>query len=108
MSDGSYPVELQRIEPRGLKIVWSDGRQRLYSIAQLRKACPCATCREKHAAAPPSLGTLPILSAAEARPLQIVAMRPVGNYAYGIAFSDDHSSGIYTFDYLRDLGTEAT
>jgi DUF971 family protein len=27
----------------------------------------------------------------------------VGQYAYGIAFSDGHSSGIYTLDYLREL-----
>jgi DUF971 family protein len=32
-------------------------------------------------------------------------MTPVGNYAYGIAFSDGHDTGIYTVDYLRELGT---
>jgi DUF971 family protein len=28
----------------------------------------------------------------------------VGQYAYSIEFSDGHSSGIYTLDYLRELG----
>ncbi len=47
---------------------------------------------------------LPVLSMAEAQPLRIDGMRPVGNYAYNIAFSDGHDSGIFTFDYLRELG----
>ena len=34
----------------------------------------------------------------------IKAMKPVGNYAYGIAFSDGHDTGIYTLEILRSLG----
>ena len=48
--------------------------------------------------------SLPVLSMAEAQPLRIEGMRPVGNYAYNIAFSDGHDSGIFTFEYLRELG----
>ena len=33
-------------------------------------------------------------------------MKPVGNYAYCIAFSDGHDTGIYTFEQLRELGHE--
>ena len=40
----------------------------------------------------------------EARPTTIEHMRPVGNYAYNIGFSDGHDSGIFTFDYLFELG----
>ncbi len=40
----------------------------------------------------------------EARPTRVEHMRPVGNYAYNIQFSDGHDSGIYTFDYLVELG----
>jgi DUF971 family protein len=49
---------------------------------------------------------LPVLSAAEARPLKVEGMRPVGNYAYAIAFSDGHDTGIYTLEFLRELGTD--
>ena len=31
-------------------------------------------------------------------------MRPMGNYAYAIAFNDGHSSGIYSLDLFRELG----
>jgi DUF971 family protein len=30
-------------------------------------------------------------------------MKPVGQYAYKIEFSDGHDSGIYTLDFLREL-----
>ena len=47
---------------------------------------------------------LPVLSAAEAQPLRIDSMQPVGSYAYNIAFSDGHSSGIFTMKMLHNKG----
>jgi len=35
-------------------------------------------------------------------------MKPLGNYAYVIHFSDGHDSGIYEFSLLRSLGTNLT
>ena len=52
--------------------------------------------------------SLPVLSAAEARPLVIEDMKPVGSYAYTIAFSDGHNTGIYTLEHLRELGREVS
>jgi DUF971 family protein len=51
---------------------------------------------------------LPVLSLAEAQPLRITAMDPVGRYAYGIHFSDGHNTGIYTLESLRELGEDAS
>ncbi|REK11395.1 MAG: DUF971 domain-containing protein [Planctomycetota bacterium] len=98
------PTKLERRDGSKLLIEWSDGERREISFGELRKACPCATCREKHGAPPEPSGGLPVLSAAEARPLTIEGMRPVGHYAYAIAFSDGHDSGIYTLELLRSLG----
>ena len=85
-----------------IEIAWSDGHRAVYAPRLLRDACPCATCRETRAKpAPPQL--LPVLSPAETQPLAIIGMTPVGQYAYSIEFSDGHSSGIYTLDYLREL-----
>jgi DUF971 family protein len=36
----------------------------------------------------------------------IAAVDPVGNYAVRLTFSDRHDSGIYSWAYLRKLGTE--
>jgi DUF971 family protein len=103
----SYPTHLERRGDR-LLIRWSDGGRRLYRPAELRKACPCATCREKRAAedADKMKSLLRVISAEEARPLTIAGMEPVGNYAYKVIFSDGHDTGIFTFESLRELGEE--
>jgi DUF971 family protein len=98
------PKKLELVEGNQLRITWSDGQIRDYAVRELRDKCPCATCREKRNAPPPSPLQLPIISAAEAQPLRITAMKPVGNYAYSIDFSDGHNTGIYTLESLREMG----
>ncbi|WP_236625166.1 DUF971 domain-containing protein [Rhodopirellula sp. SWK7] len=104
------PTSIERIGETGIQITWSDGATTQWTAQQLRDACPCATCREKHgklhgdeddAPSQPKLIGLPVLSAAEAQPTRIEAMQPVGTYAYNIAFSDGHNSGLFTFARLR-------
>jgi DUF971 family protein len=89
--------------PPVVEIAWSDGVTSTYSPRLLRDACPCATCRERRAE-PAAASLLPVLDPKETVPLAITGMTPVGQYAYSIEFSDGHSSGIYTLDYLRELG----
>lgn len=100
------PTKLELVQSNRLRITWSDRQVREYPFRELRDNCPCATCREKRKAPPPSPLQLPIISAAEAQPLRITAMKPVGNYAYSIEFSDGHNTGIYTLESLRELGQE--
>jgi DUF971 family protein len=98
------PMELKLAAPDVLEIAWSDGEIRQYPVRMLRENCPCATCLEKRSAEePPNL--LPILNAQELAPLRITSMKPTGNYAYGIEFSDGHDTGIFTLELLRSLGT---
>ena len=99
-----YPTKLAKSGADRLLIEWSDGQRRSYSFAELRDKCPCASCREKRSQPPAASNLLPVLSAAEARPLEVQGMKPVGNYAYSIEFSDGHDTGIYTFEFLRELG----
>ena len=99
------PTAVQLTPTGQLQIHWSDG-VRVYEIRDLREACPCATCREKRGAAQPS-PLFPVLSEAELQPLTIASMEPLGNYAYHIAFSDGHDTGIFTLERLRSLGQDA-
>jgi len=39
--------------------------------------------------------------------VRAAGMQPLGNYAYHIDFSDGHNTGIYSLEYLRQLGDEA-
>jgi DUF971 family protein len=36
----------------------------------------------------------------------ISAIEPIGNYAVRIVFDDGHDSGLYAWDYFRELGEE--
>jgi len=101
------PTKLELSPTGGLLITWSDHQRREYTVRELRDACPCATCREKRtAAAGAPSNPFAVLSPEELRPLAIRGMEPVGSYAYKIDFSDDHDTGIYTLERLRELGRE--
>jgi DUF971 family protein len=109
-----FPTAIQLIGDDQLQITWNDGAKHLLRLRMLRDHCPCATCREKRRAeleSPTQFSSrteLPVLSLAETQPLRIVSMQPVGNYAYGIAFSDGHDTGIFSLELLRELGERAT
>jgi DUF971 family protein len=100
----SYPTALKLADDGRLLITWSDQVTKRYRVRELRDACPCATCREKRNAPPADPLALPLLSKVELEPLRIQGMKPVGNYAYTISFSDGHDTGIFTFELLRELG----
>jgi len=102
------PTKLELATPDRLRITWSDGAIHDYPVRELRDRCPCATCREIRNAPPPATTLLPIITDAETRPLRITAMKPVGNYAYSIDFSDGHDTGIYTLETLREWGRETS
>ncbi|THF64767.1 DUF971 domain-containing protein [Pseudothauera nasutitermitis] len=38
------------------------------------------------------------------RDVEVLGLEPVGNYALKPSFSDGHDSGLYSWDYLYDLG----
>lgn len=85
---------------------WSGDQTTRWTAGKLRRECPCATCREKRRGESESVAAkpagLPVLSAAEAKPLTVQTLRPVGNYAYNVVFSDGHHSGLFTLEMLRD------
>jgi len=86
-----------------LEITWEDGARTRHPGSQLRRACPCAECRGE-AGLPGRLATVERLPEEE-QTLSDVTL--VGQYALQIAFASGHATGIYTFGYLRRLGSEA-
>lgn len=98
-----------------LVIEWQDGHTCVYSIAHLRTMCPCAQCKGVRAGNDPAVGggaatgggkkksLLTILPGNFAAPLRAEGAEFVGNYALRIDWSDGHGSGIYSFEYLRDI-----
>ena len=106
-ADIPTPIGLSKSLDRKLTIQWSDGLVQEIPFWALRKGCQCAQCNEDRMRPEEKEklnSGLPILTAAQAQPLNIDKMHPVGNYAYNIHFSDGHSSGIFTFELLRAIG----
>jgi ATP-binding protein involved in chromosome partitioning len=89
-----------------LLIEWRDGVTHSLSWSFLRKRCPCAVCRNDQTVPPEPEALLPVINMEEAQPIKATGMKPIGNYAYGINFSDGHDSGIYALEFLRQLGEE--
>ena len=99
----SYPIGLRLSDDHRLVIDWSDNVSSRIPFRVLRDNCPCAHCREA-ARNPQPAELLPVISASEAQPLVVQGVKPLGNYAYTIAFSDGHDTGIYKLELLRLLG----
>lgn len=84
-----------------LAVDWDDGSRSNLLLKFLRERCPCAGCVDEWS----GQRTLdPKSVPANVYPL---SMTPVGNYAVQIGWSDDHRSGIYSWELLRRLTEEA-
>jgi DUF971 family protein len=99
------PVKIELGPDNDLFIDWSDGVRQRYALRELADACPCANCREARSARAPSPSALNVVSPDELPQLQLRAITPVGNYAYKIEMEGGCDTGIYTLEYLRELGT---
>ena len=102
------PVEVVLIREY-LTINWSDGKVTQFSMAELRKNCPCAVCRESRGEtdgiAPGE--ELPMLSAESmAATSEAKNFDYVGRYGIRINWADGHNAGIYTFVALREFGVD--
>jgi DUF971 family protein len=98
------PTDLQHIGDE-LAIKWDDGGESFISLEKLRRHCPCAGCQ----------GEADILGNRYQNPEQklsaaaflLVRIASVGGYAIQPVWADGHATGIFSFEYLRQLaGTE--
>ena len=94
-----WPVELRlkKVE-KLLEVVFDDGSHFRLPAEYLRVESPSAEV-QGHG---PGQKTL----VAGRAHVGIIELEPVGNYAVRITFDDLHSTGIYSWAYLYQLGTE--
>lgn len=97
------PIRLNLKRDEMLQITWSTGQESTYPIAYLRSMCPCAGCRVVREETSKKKSLLNILPGNYAIPLTAVSAELVGNYALKIDWSDDHTTGIYSFEYLLEI-----
>ena len=94
-----WPLEL-KLDPekKTLTIAFDDGQTYALSAEYLRVESPSA---EVKGHAPGQRKTV-----GGKRDVRITALQPVGNYAVRIIFDDQHDTGLYSWDYLHELGRE--
>ncbi|MDP1661069.1 MAG: DUF971 domain-containing protein [Phycisphaerales bacterium] len=102
------PLALDLKKDKGLTVQWADGTTSYFTVMLLRKMSPSADQRELRAEQSRNpLTVLPSGRSRPAGPLMAEGAELVGNYAVKLRFSDGHSSGIYTWEYLRRLASQA-
>jgi DUF971 family protein len=89
------------LKEQRLVIDWQDGRRSEFALSQLRRLCPCATCRTGRESS--RNNPLQVLKA-DPTGLRVTSARLVGNYAIQFYWSDGHNTGIFDFRFLRQTG----
>lgn len=96
-----WPTELRVINNRGaMAVTFDDGSSFTLPAEYLRVESPSA---EVQGHSPDERKTVP-----GKRNVMILEVLPVGNYAVRLVFDDLHSTGIYSWGYLHELGREMT
>ena len=106
-SPDTTPLRLNLKKDEKLEIDWQNGQRSVYPISYLRTMCPCASCRAVREEKQAKKSLLNILPGNFADPLKVISAELVGNYALQIEWSDKHGSGIYSFQYLREISPAA-
>ncbi len=95
------PSDLAFDAQGNLLIRWDDAKETKFAPQWLRARCPCAECVEEWS------GKRVVGEAQVPADVKARNMQNVGRYAVQIEWSDGHSTGIYSWDYLLKLRNEA-
>ena len=82
-------------------LAWEDGNESYLCFESLRKACPCAACQGEPDVT--GLVIVPKVCHTE-KSFKLIRHEMIGGYAIQLFWADGHSTGIYSFDFLRKLG----
>ena len=96
---GAWPTELRLAKDRkALTVTFDNGESFALEAEYLRVVSPSA---EVQGHSPDERKTVP-----GKRNVAILEVNPVGNYAVRLVFDDMHSTGIYSWEYLLELGRQ--
>jgi DUF971 family protein len=93
----AWPTEIRLSKDRRtLHVAFEDGASYALPAELLRVESPSA---EVQGHGPTQKKTVP-----GKREVEIIAVEPIGHYAVKLSFDDMHDTGIFGWDYLRELG----
>lgn len=96
----AWPVEIRLAKDRrALHVAFDDGKSFELTAELLRVTSPSAEVQGHSEAQRKTVGGK--------RNVAILSVDPVGNYAVRLGFDDMHTTGIYSWAFLRDLGLNA-
>ncbi|AIK95518.1 gamma-butyrobetaine hydroxylase-like domain-containing protein [Candidatus Odyssella acanthamoebae] len=92
-----WPTNIRLLQKENaLEVEFDDGNHFSFSAEYLRVESPSAEVQGHGASQKRTLGGC--------KTVGIRTVESVGNYAIRIHFSDNHSTGIYSWSYLHELG----
>lgn len=95
----AVPLEIRLVRAdRALHVSFDDGNRFVFPAEYLRVESPSA---EVQGHGPSQRTTVP-----GRRHVGIMAVEPVGHYAVRLLFDDLHDTGIFSWDYLHQIGLE--
>ncbi len=96
----AWPTEIRRSKDRRtLAVAFDDGASFALPAELLRVESPSAEVQGHHP-------DQKVLVAGKAN-VEILEVEPVGHYAVRLVFDDMHTSGLFSWGYLRELGEQA-
>lgn len=94
-----WPTEIRVSKDKSeLRVAFDDGTSHSFTAEFLRVVSPSA---EVQGHSPDQRKTV-----GGKKNVRIMKVEPIGNYAVRISFDDMHDTGIYSWQYLRELGEE--
>ncbi|MCC6144404.1 MAG: P-loop NTPase [Candidatus Hydrogenedentes bacterium] len=88
-------------EPGRIRVTWPDGTESRIANKAVRASCQCALCVNEFT------GEQILHAASIPDDIAVEDVQTLGNYAVAIMWSDGHSSGIFSWDHLRQLSGAA-
>lgn len=80
-----------------VSLTWNDGSATKVGARTLRQHCPCAECVEEWSGKRTfELDTIP-------EDMKVIEVQALGNYALSFTFGDLHRTGIFQWEYLKEL-----
>jgi ATP-binding protein involved in chromosome partitioning len=89
--------EITQPSENKVQILWKDAHESIYTGYALRVGCRCAICIDEIS------GNKRLREESISTDVRPLSIDPVGRYAIRFHWSDGHSTGIYTFEQLREL-----
>ncbi len=93
------PIQIVEESDTEFTIKWLDESETRYNALALRRRCPCAMCINEWT------GEKMLVDDSIPEDIKINSTAVVGRYALNFVFSDQHDSGIFSFQYLREIAT---